>query len=178
MKKMIIIVFFLAGCVGTIHHFRELSPNQFQKCPTDALFEESYGSVWESTISALSNFPITLMDKDVGLIVTDSKTTQEAPFIFIMNSNHYGKGIFKSDQDGYYSRKRERLNVRVKTETGGTRVSIITTVEVYFDNTYITSKPTKEWRPAESDSITERRILEIIENNLKDAQVKPTSSDP
>src|SRR4030067_2156391 len=105
MKKMIIIVFFLAGCVGTIHHFRELSPNQFQKGPTDALFEESYDSVWESTISALSNFPITLMNKDIGLIVTDYKITQQAPFIFIMNSKSYGKGIFESSAGGSYSQK-------------------------------------------------------------------------
>ena len=190
MKKIIILTFsfLLLGCAATYHRLYELTPDKFQKSSTDTLFNESFDNVLDSTLSALSDFPIISVNKDIGLIVTDWKVTQQAPFIFVMNSEQYGKGIFKSDIGGSYSQKRERLNVRIKPEPEGTRVSINTTVEVYFDNTMaaIALSPLagrrldtiKEWRPAESDSITESKILGIIENNLKNTQIKPTSSDP
>ena len=60
----------------------------------------------------------------------------------------------------------------MKSESNNTRVSIKTSVEVYFNNTVTAAgmgvRPTLEWRPAESDSITEGKILKAIRAALSD----------
>lgn len=166
----------MIGCAA-MHGMTELGQEEFQRGPTEVLFNQPFDKTWNATLNALTEFPITTINKEVGLITTDWKT-QSAPFIFIMPSGGaYVGGTFRSEAGGSYSQKRERLNIRVKSEPKGSRVSITTSVEVYFNNSVVAagmgSRPTLEWRPATSDSISEGKLLKAIENALTE-EAKPS----
>lgn len=180
-KFIFLLLFLVTGCVGSMHGMTLLNPHEFQKGLVEAVFNHPFDEVWNATVASISEFPITNLDKENGLITTDWKL-EPAPFIFIPIAP-YGEGVYRSEIGGSYQQKRERLSIRLKRDSGeNTRALINTTVEVYFDNSNVaiamghaiqgrTGNIIREWRPAQSDSITEGNILKAIENTL--ARDKP-----
>lgn len=172
----------MTGCgAGGLHGVIELHPDEFQKGPVEAVFNYPFDEVWNATITSISEFSIANLDKENGLITTDWKL-QTAPFVFIPVAP-YGEGVYRSEIGGSFQQKRERLSIRLNRDSiGDTKVIINTTVEVYFDNTNVaiavghaiqgrTGNIIREWRPAQSDSITEGKIIKAIEITL--ARDKP-----
>ncbi len=159
-----------ASMQQSLHKTTKLQPSEFQIGPNEAVFSTPFDKAWDAMLDIVSNFPIITINKESGIIITDWKT-ETAPFIFIVGKSQYDSGIFRSEAGGSFSQKRTRLNIRLKEETERTKISISTSVEVYFDNTVVaivlrSSNYIKEWRPCLSDGIAESKILDAIRNKL------------
>jgi|GEM_PF-3205069 len=172
LKVLILSLLLSIGCASvqkSMYNITEVRPSEFNKNQNEGLFTDSYERVWNAVVDLCSEYPIININEKSSLIVTDWRN-EPPPFIFILNEGQREQVIFKSDVGGAYTQKRERLNIRVKKESNGIRVIILTSVEVYLDN-YTAAisfniPRIQEWKRASSDGITENKILKAIEKKL------------
>lgn len=140
-----------------------------ERMPTSRDYQSDFNIVWSSVLRTLTEYPLTIIEKESGLINTDwlGRTVKKKVSVW--------RGLLGGGQveDEMPVELKERLNILVSVKTDViTNVKIVRYVKVRQYR--MTPGGVGNWRPdirssfrqTESDTQTEYRLLNEIENNI------------
>ena len=176
MKKTITLTLFAAlmvGCVST--------PPPEPPQPTDQTFDAPKATVWPLVISEVSlKFPVKVVEKDSGLIQTDSVSVPPADMERWATIPVHGRWVSGASMVlgqsvlSLYERLRMNLTVIVsEPEPGKTHV----TVRPHFEGFYNDNNITRSWVAFKSNGSLEHRMLTDIAAQLQKAQTPPPNTE-
>ncbi len=137
--------------------------------PIDALYGEykaSYDSVWNATSKALSKYKITFANKDAGIVQTDFMTGASRTEFYTSGGEKFQKEI---------KWKLQLKLIPTMTPKGSSLVKVRVAKETYISPGFL-----EDWKPTETDYLTEKALLYRIGRIVYlDAKVeKLTTSQP
>jgi hypothetical protein len=165
----ILFTFCLLGCFPTAKFLDK--PKEM--VPTYREYQYDYNAVWNSVLRTIVEYPITLIEKESGIINTDwlGRTIKKKVSVW--------RGLIGGGQveDEIPIELQERFNILVTKDTITTTVKIIRYVKVRPYK--MTMGGPGNWEPdaissfvqVQSDTQTEHSLLEEIENCLKSNQI-------
>ncbi|MBI3018111.1 MAG: hypothetical protein HYY62_09030 [Deltaproteobacteria bacterium] len=116
--------------------------------PIDALYGEyraSYDSVWNASSKALSKYKITFSNKDAGLIQTDFLTGYSRTEFYTSGGEKFQKEI---------KWKLQLKLIPTTTQKGTSLVKVRVAKETYISPGFL-----EDWKPTETDYLTEKALL-------------------
>ena len=134
--------------------------------PTYHLFEQDYDTVWKATLKTIAEFPLTIIEKQSGILNTD--WIQYVDSVPVIANRGFPVGQKKENMP---REVRHRLNILVSQERSGTKVNIIR---------YVQTRPYRliesggwelnnlhSFQTGKSDTNTEHKILLQINSELE-----------
>lgn len=136
--------------------------------PIDALYGEykaPYDAVWNATSKALSKYKITFSNKDAGIIQTDFLTGTSRTEFYYSGGEKFQKEI---------KWKLQLKLIPTTTQKGTSLVKVRVAKEIYISPGFL-----EDWRPMESDYLTEKALLYRIGRIVYlDSKVEKLTTSP
>jgi len=157
-------LFYLLGCAPP----RYLETNN-QTFPTERNFNANFDKVWVNTLKSVSYFPLTIIEKNSGIINTDWITYVETKKISVWRGL-IGGGQVEDDMPAEIS---HRINILV-TEKDSVTINVKIIRYVKVRNYLMVVGGKGNWAPdsygiftqVNSDTRQENKILNAIEENI------------
>lgn len=148
-------IIFFSSCVPPVFPEDNLPP--YEERPIYGLFNAGFDRVWSAAIEAMDLYPLEIVDKERGLIVTE----------WITSTSDY---IFSTFGATYIPEKiRFKMRLHINSRGGKTTVKIISWEQVEKDlisgNLEFTGS-IYTWIDVPSSTAREREVLEKIRKNL------------
>lgn len=172
--KYFLLFVLLSGCLTTSNQLLETREPIY---PTNRDYSADFNTVWDATIKAVSDLPITVIEKDSGIIQTDWTQYLDSTKVSVYRGLLYGG----QTEDSMPVEVMHRFNILVSQKSQDlTNVKITRYVKIRPYERMV--GPVGSWRPntlgsfeqTVSDTRQENKLLNEIGNLLKRIPKGPT----